>query len=318
MKRTALYLITLIGLLCAGCLKSLESEGVAEGTLFKGRVVEAGSGEAAAGMTVTVTNGDRTGEETRTAADGSFALTVSYEQLHEGYHLLLTADSLYRATVVPVPAIGYGLKEYDLQVLTVDGPEPPTVETDAVSGIEQAAAIGGGTVTADGRSSVRRRGICWGTSANPTIVNDHAAAGSGTGHFTTSINGLQPGVTYHVRAYAENGVGITYGPEVTFTTLSGVPTVTTASIADVTQHSVTCGGVVTAAGSSAVTARGVCYSSTSVEPTVNDAHTTDGTGTGSYISNLTGLQSGTTYYLRAYATNAQGTGYGEVKTVTTF
>lgn len=318
MKNIAKMILLVGCIVFVGCLKSLESEGVAEGTLIKGRVVETASGYAAAGVKVTVTNGERQGEETKTAADGSFVLTVSHEQMHEGYHLLFSADSLFRTTVVTIPAIGYGLKEYDLQTITVDGPELPSVLTDAVSGIEQTSAIGGGTVSDDGRSAIRRRGICWGTAANPTIVNYNAESGSGSGHFTASLVDLQQGQTYHVRAWAENGVGIAYGPEVSFTTLTGVPVVTTSSITDVTQNSVTCGGVVTASGSSAVTSRGVCYSSTSVEPTINDAHTTDGTGTGSYTSNVVGLQSGTTYYLRAYATNTQGTGYGEVKIVTTF
>ena len=318
MKRLIPFALALCCIIFAGCLKSLESEGVATGTLLKGHVVENGSGNAVAGISVTVTNGDRLGEDTKTAPDGSFAVNITHEQLHEGYHVLFSADSLYRTTIVTIPAIGFGLREYDLQDIGIDGPELPTVQTDAVSGIAQVTAIGGGTVSDDGRSTVRRRGICWNTAASPTIVNIHAEAGSGSGHFTASLDGLQPGTTYYVRAWAENGVGIAYGQEVTFTTLTGVPAVTTAAITDVTQNSVTCGGMVTSAGSSAVTARGVCYSSTSVQPTVNDAHTTDGTGTGSFTSNIVGLQSGTTYYIRAYATNAQGTGYGEVKSVTTF
>lgn len=317
-RLSILWPCLLLALLTAGCLKSLDDEGVAEGTVIKGQVVESTAGHAAAGMNVLVTNGERQGEETVTAADGSFALTVTFEQLNEGYHLLLTADSLYRTTEVPLPDIGIGLKEYDMQTLVVDGPELAQITTDAVSGITKESAVSGGTIVDDGRSHVHRRGICWATSVNPTIVNSHADAGSGSGHFVASLDGLQSGTTYHVRAYAENSVGIAYGQEVTFTTQSGVPVVTTASASDITQHSVTCGGVVTGQGSSAVTARGVCYSTTSVQPTVNDAHTTNGTGTGSYTSTITGLQSGTTYYIRAYATNAQGTGYGEVKTATTF
>lgn len=318
MKKIIPFTIALCCLLMGSCLKSLEEEGVASGTILKGRVIQTGTESAVAGMNVLVTNADRNGEETATALDGSFSVNITHEQLHEGYFLVLKADSLYQTTTVFLPQIGIGLKEYDLQNIYVNGPELPQLTTDVVSGITKESAVCGGTVTDEGRSHVRRRGICWSTSTAPTLVNDHAESGDGSGHFTAALSGLQSGQTYYVRAYAENSVGIAYGQEVSFTTQSGVPVVTTAAVSDITQHSVTCGGVVTNQGSAAVTARGVCYSTTSVQPTINDAHTSDGTGTGSFTSHITGLQSGTTYYIRAYATNAQGTGYGEVKTATTF
>src|SRR4030043_1959421 len=58
-----------------------------------------------------------------------------------------------------------------------------------------------------------------------------------------------------------------------------------------------------------VTARGVCWS-TSENPTLSSDHTTNGSGSGIFISNLGGLTPGITYYVRAYATNSQGTAYG--------
>lgn len=318
MKKAFPLTISLCSLILCGCLKSLDSESVADGTLFKGVVMESGSGMAASGVNVVITNGERNGDESSTASDGSFALTVSFQQLHEGYYMLLSADSLYRATTIPLPNIGYGLKEYDLQSIYVDGPELPTVQTDNVSGITQSSAVGGGSINDDGRSAIRRRGVCWSTATNPTIVNNHAEAGIGSGHFTVAISDLQPGQIYHVRAYAENGVGIAYGQDVVFSTQTGVPLVTTAAVSEITQNSVTCGGIVTSDNGNTVTARGICYSSSATTPTINDAHTLDDSGTGSFTSQITDLQSGTTYYLRAYATNALGTGYGEVKTVTTF
>ncbi|MCX6584482.1 MAG: Ig-like domain-containing protein [Candidatus Aminicenantes bacterium] len=88
-----------------------------------------------------------------------------------------------------------------------------------------------------------------------------------------------------------------------------IPTVSTNSISSITSKSAICGGNVTSNGGAPVTSRGVCWS-TSLTPTIADSKTTDGTGTGSFTSNITGLNPDTTYYVRAYATNSRGTAYG--------
>lgn len=96
-----------------------------------------------------------------------------------------------------------------------------------------------------------------------------------------------------------------------------IPTVTTTAASGITQTAATTGGNVSAAGTSAVTARGVVWS-TSPAPTVAlTTKTTDGSGTGAFTSNITGLTAGTTYYARAYATNASGTAYGSEISFTT-
>ena len=95
---------------------------------------------------------------------------------------------------------------------------------------------------------------------------------------------------------------------------SSLPTVITSTVASVTSYSATCGGNVSYNG--AVTARGVCWS-TSQNPTISNSHTEDGTGTGTFTSDLTGLAPSTTYHVRAYATNSMGTAYGNVVTFTT-
>ena len=88
------------------------------------------------------------------------------------------------------------------------------------------------------------------------------------------------------------------------------PVINTGSLYGITTTSATCGGEVLDDDGYSVTARGVCWS-TSHNPTVANAHTSNGTGVGSFTSSLTGLTPGTTYYVRAYATNSQGTKYGE-------
>jgi len=95
-----------------------------------------------------------------------------------------------------------------------------------------------------------------------------------------------------------------------------LPTVTTSALTGVTATSATGGGNVSSDGGAPVTARGVCWS-TSPNPTLSHQHTTNGTGTGSFTSTLTGLTANTTYHVRAYATNAVGTAYGSDVTFTT-
>ncbi|MCU0370379.1 MAG: hypothetical protein MUC31_03100 [Bacteroidales bacterium] len=87
------------------------------------------------------------------------------------------------------------------------------------------------------------------------------------------------------------------------------PSVTTATVSSITSTTATTGGEITDEGTSAVTARGVCWS-TNQDPTVNDSKTSDGTGVGAYTSTITGLNPGTLYHVRAYATNGEGTNYG--------
>ena len=95
-----------------------------------------------------------------------------------------------------------------------------------------------------------------------------------------------------------------------------LPTVTTSTVSNITATTATCGGNVTLNGGAPITARGICWS-TSTTPTVADNHTSDGTSMGTFTSQITGLNPGTTYYVRAYSTNRVGTAYGEAVMFTT-
>ena len=95
-----------------------------------------------------------------------------------------------------------------------------------------------------------------------------------------------------------------------------LPTVTTRAVSNVTETTVTCGGNVTDRGYSSVTVRGVCWG-TEPNPTVSGSHRNNGYGTGAFSISIAGLTAGTTYYVRAYATNSVGTAYGEEVSFTT-
>lgn len=96
----------------------------------------------------------------------------------------------------------------------------PTVTTGAVTVIGQTTATGNGNVTSDGGATITQRGVAWSTSANPTTSDSTATSGGTTGAYTASMTGLVPGTLYHVRAYAINSVGTSYGSDVTFTALT--------------------------------------------------------------------------------------------------
>ena len=196
--------------------------------------------------------------------------------------------------------------------------EKPVVETGAVENITLTFATCGGNVVSDCGADVTERGVCWSTSQNPTINDNKTSDGAGIGTYNSSITGLNKNTTYYVRAYASNSVGTAYGDEISFTTLKDIvkPTVKTNEVSSVVQDAAICGGVVIDDGGVEVTARGVCWS-TSQNPTINGSHTDDGTGEGDFTSTITGLTAGTTYYVRAYATNEKGTSYGEEKSFMT-
>lgn len=192
----------------------------------------------------------------------------------------------------------------------------PTLSTTEVSGITETTALSGGYISLDGGSAVTARGVCWSESPAPTISNSITTNGTGTGLFTSVLDGLTLNTRYYVRAYATNASGTNYGPELFFKTAGVLPTVTTTTPAGVTASTAILGGNVTAQGSADVTDRGVCLS-TSVNPTISDLKVSSGAGIGSFSTSDARLRPNTAYNVRAYATNSVGTSYGQNQQLTT-
>lgn len=98
-----------------------------------------------------------------------------------------------------------------------------------------------------------------------------------------------------------------------------VPTVETATITNTTASGATCGGSIVSDGGAMITASGIVWSKTNANPTTSDSIVSGGSSntTGSFTIDLTGLDFGTKYYIRAFATNSAGTGYGGVMTLNT-
>ena len=113
----------------------------------------------------------------------------------------------------------------------------PTLTTTAASLITTTTATTGGNIMYDGGAPITARGVCWSTSANPTIADSITNDGTGTGTFTSDLTGLTANTTYNVRAYATNSMGTMYGTVVSFNTAE-------ATITDIdgnVYHSVTIG-----------------------------------------------------------------------------
>ena len=215
---------------------------------------------------------------------------------------------------------------YSTQVTftTSESPTLPNVTVADASSITQNSATVGGGIATVGSTNLIQYGHCWSVTTNPTITNTKTTLGSKStiGTYSSSLTSLLPGTTYYVKAYATNSAGTTYSPEMSFTTLPTptAPAVTTGTVSAITLTGAQVAGNVTNMGTSNITQHGHCWSITA-SPTVSDFKTQLGARTfaGAFSSTLTGLESGKTYYVRAYAINSDGTSYGaqvELKTVT--
>jgi pectin methylesterase-like acyl-CoA thioesterase len=156
------------------------------------------------------TAGDPTiadGHTTNGSGIGNFTSSITGLTAGTTYHL--------RAYATNVTGTAYGT---DIPFTALAAIVPPTITTTTPSSIMVKTALSGGNVTAWGGDSVKARGVCWSTSANPTISGSKTSDGIGLGTFTSGMTGLSATTLYHVRAYATNSAGTGYGNDTTFTT----------------------------------------------------------------------------------------------------
>lgn len=124
-------------------------------------------------------------------------------------------------------------------------------------------------------------------------------------------------IIWNVLEEVENLKGDDYVFKVKAEPLITLPVVSTwHAVVDIKSTSAVIGGFVSSDGGASIERRGLCWS-TSQNPTESDAHSTNGRGTGGFSAIITGLNPNTTYYVRSYATNSKGTGYGKVISFTT-
>lgn len=191
----------------------------------------------------------------------------------------------------------------------------PTATVESASNVQSTSATMNGIVNGNGFSTVVV--FQWGTTTGygneivaETVVGAENTAVSG------DISGLECGATYHYRVKATNAVNVAYSSDMAFSTQTALAQLTTSTVSSISSTSAVCGGNISADGGATVSAYGVCWNIAGT-PTIADSKTTDGTGSGSFTSTLSGLAESTTYYVRAYATNSVGTAYGNEVSFTT-
>ena len=192
---------------------------------------------------------------------------------------------------------------------------PPTVEGLAAIEVAGTSFKANANVADFGGADITAKGFCYSTSENPTLENSSVSGTWSEGdNFIAEVTGLSPVTTYYVRAYATNSAGTSYSEQITVTTTAGLATVDDVTSSDITGVSFKVSSEITNTGGAEVTEKGFCYATTE-NPTVESSKkVVDGD---EFETTIEDLANGTTYYVRAYATNSAGTAYSEQISVLT-
>lgn len=224
-------------------------------------------------------------------------------------------------------AITWGtLNTFALPVVT-DFPisELPIVTVTSVDAVSGQYAHVEARIVDEGAHSISAKGVCYSTSPEPDL-NDNVVEGTyygyGNNQFYCDLEDLEPNTTYYVRAYAQNWLQlVAYSEEEVSFTTQNVPTVTTLAVTNITNSSATANARVTFSNMSQIVERGFLYG-TSDEGlwygnVGSDAVVYEGTSQNAFNCSLTGLDTNTKYYVKAYAKTAEGIGYGDTVSFTT-
>ncbi len=187
---------------------------------------------------------------------------------------------------------------------------PPTVITGKPGRIMVSSIRINIEVVANGGHEVTDAGVCYSMLKEPSIDTNVSSFGKGMGKFEDVVKNLDPGTRYHLRSYAINSEGVSYGEEIILSTKLGIPEVSSAGVAEVDYSAVTIIGDVVDDGGLDVIERGVVWDTIST-PTRNNNYAVVEGGAGKYEYRITGLEPGRKYYARAYARNEKGYVYAD-------
>ncbi len=195
------------------------------------------------------------------------------------------------------------------------------IRTLPASEVKAVSAILNGQITRRLPTEIKDFGFVYSLNPTPSLQNGAIIAQMQSepivAKYSYSITDLVPTSTYYYRAYAQTIDSTFYGLEDIFSTSGGLPKVKTNKIRVSDPYTALGGGEVVNDGGYSVETRGVCWSTANATPTIADSHTNDGNGEGQFVSNISPLEAGKHYFVRAYAKNSQGEGYGETIDFTT-
>jgi hypothetical protein len=219
----------------------------------------------------------------------------------------LSKENDMTATVVT----GVDLSFYDLQL------RKPIISTKDITVISDSILQSGGVIKDNGNSAITETGLLYSMSNPPLYGSSSKVLYTGTDlDFTKQITGLAENTNYYIRAFAKNSIGVNYGIVKIGTTSVIIPTapeVTTKDVTPISQTIISCGGTITNTGNSTITGRGILVSTNTPPTHENSTVISEATNINNYTLQATDLEVETTYYIRAFATNAIGTSYGSIK-----
>ena len=203
------------------------------------------------------------------------------------------------------------------QFTTKEEIQPETgikIATLPVKNITETTAISGGNITDDGGSPLIEKGICWSTTVKPTVKDFKTTDSPETGVYNSEMTELSEGTTYYVRSYATNNKGTTYGQQIEFKTIGVIPILETSDVTSITGNTAKSGGSISKQGG-IISSVGICWSLTE-NPTIEDSKNEIPYESNSFELQLSNLEPLRTYYVRSYAKNDTGIGYGENRSFT--
>ncbi len=234
------------------------------------------------------------------------------------------AVNIATPTTIRLANPSHALYVHDVIVTDYQNVELPIVTTTAVSNITYNTAVSGGNIENSGASQILEKGVCWSRNINPLAADSLTSDGTGIGTYVSTITGLLPDTDYHVRAYATNNSGTSYGEDVPFRTANiGVPSLQASNLvlypgSNSVQATWTPGNgykrivKINTSNNFTLPSNGINYTANPVysgsgEQVVYNGATVIIEGEAINAVSVTGLTPNTTYWFRVFDYNGSGT-----------